>query len=215
MEFRTSIHLRKATGRAKSDVANKLVSMLLHEISRRVIEASGGLNITDPAYVDRVEHTFGPWCLYCGRELENDKVAVEHLEGMNRFRLGLHVPGNVAVACIWCNREKRRDDQLTSLNLASSGWESFLSHDGSRCPPGCKTCAYWTRLFPNEAARFEHLVKARRKVHEFRAGYAVQAQESDRVKAALHDSVERLYRECQAFASDRIATLGAEVLSKM
>ena len=39
MEFDSAQALRRATGRAKSDVANKLVSMLLHEISRRACSA--------------------------------------------------------------------------------------------------------------------------------------------------------------------------------
>jgi hypothetical protein len=194
MEFRTSLHLSKATSRAKSDVANKLVSMLLHEISRRVTVKAGGLSVTDPSYTERVEQSFGHLCLYCGRSLENDRAAVEHLDGMNRFRLGLHVPGNVAVACIWCNREKRRDDQRTQLTLASTGWESFLSHDGKRCDPGCKTCAYWLKMLPDAKARWKHLKEARRKIHVFRANFATVIQESEKVRNALHDSVERLYR---------------------
>ncbi len=36
MSFDTSGYLRRATGRAKSDVANKLVSMYLHDVSRRL-----------------------------------------------------------------------------------------------------------------------------------------------------------------------------------
>ena len=52
---------------------------------------------------------------------------------MNRYRAGLHCPGNVLVACKMCNSEKRRDDSLRVLSLATSGWESFLSHDGTRC----------------------------------------------------------------------------------
>jgi hypothetical protein len=61
---------------------------------------------------------------------------------MNRFRVGLHVPGNVAVACRRCNSEKRRDDQKVALILATTGWESFLAHDGTRCAAVCKTCSY-------------------------------------------------------------------------
>lgn len=59
---------------------------------------------------------------------------------MNRCRAGLHVAGNVLVACRRCNNEKRRDDSLAKLVLANSGWESFLSHDGGRCPSSCLTC---------------------------------------------------------------------------
>src|SRR6187431_2662188 len=128
IEFDTSTYLRKATGRAKSDVANKLVSMLLHDISRRFAQFTKQ-SVADASYAKAVTAAFGNSCLYCGRLLEYDRSAVEHLEGMNRFRLGLHIPGNVAVACVKCNREKRRDDQLSHLTLAQSGWESFLSHN--------------------------------------------------------------------------------------
>lgn len=215
MDFRTSLHLRKATSRAKSDVANKLVSMLLHEISRRVTEKAGSTSITDADYTEQVEESFGHRCLYCGRQLENERAAVEHLDGMNRFRLGLHVPGNVAVACIWCNREKRRDDQLMTLTLADTGWESFLSHDMRRCPVDCKTCAYWVRIFPDAKNRFRHLDEARSRIHAFRERFAPVIEESKKVKNVLHDSVERLYRDCQTFAEERISSLSAAVLAKL
>jgi hypothetical protein len=82
MKFDSSTALRKATGRAKSDVANKLVSMLLHEISRRACSA-GELWVSDPSYSAAVIQAFGHDCLYCGRILEQDRAAVEHLDGMN------------------------------------------------------------------------------------------------------------------------------------
>ena len=49
MSFDTSAYLRRATGRAKSDVANKLVSMFLHDVSRRLC-ASLELKVSDPRY---------------------------------------------------------------------------------------------------------------------------------------------------------------------
>lgn len=120
MSFDSSQALKKATGRAKSDVANKLVSMFLHEVSRRACEA-GGESVSNSDYRAAVVNAFGHCCLYCNRELEHDRAAVEHLDGMNRFRVGLHVPGNVAVACRRCNSEKRRDDQKPVLHLAPNG----------------------------------------------------------------------------------------------
>jgi len=145
MSFDSSAYLRRATGRAKSDVANKLVSMFLHEISRRL--ASGlDFGVTDPNYAFAVFKAFGNACCYCGRALESDRAAVEHLDGMNRFRVGLHIPGNVIVSCTRCNREKRRDDSTPKLVLADSGWESFLSHDSTRCVAGCNSCAYWNSV---------------------------------------------------------------------
>ena len=47
MSFNVAAALRKSTGRAKSDVANKLVSMFLHEVSRKAC-AAGGMNVSDP-----------------------------------------------------------------------------------------------------------------------------------------------------------------------
>ena len=116
MKFDTVAYLRKATSRAKSDVANKLISMLLHEMSRRVV-ASLGASANDASYAKQVAATFGDACAYCGRVLEADRAAVEHLEGMNRFRVGLHIPGNVVVACKRCNSSKRLDDQRPALVL--------------------------------------------------------------------------------------------------
>ncbi|MDA0767020.1 MAG: HNH endonuclease signature motif containing protein [Verrucomicrobia bacterium] len=152
MSFDVAMALKKSTGRAKSDVANKLVSMFLHEVSRKVCVA-GGMAVSDPLYGESVIRSFGQNCAYCGSSLENDRSAIEHLDGMNRIRVGLHVPGNVAMACKPCNNEKRRDDQIPQLILANSGWESFLCHDGSRCLEDCKTCAYWAYKWPSEGTR--------------------------------------------------------------
>jgi hypothetical protein len=97
--------LAKATGRAKSDVANKLISMLLHETSRRICSYYG-LSVGDPRYGESVFADFGNTCCYCDQILENDRTVVEHPEGMNRFRAGLHIPGNALIACKKCNNEK-------------------------------------------------------------------------------------------------------------
>jgi len=202
MSFQTAAYLRKATGRAKSDVANKLVSMFLHEVSRK-ITAKIGLSVADPKYVQAVETEFGGHCCYCGRLLESDRAAVEHPDGMNRFRAGLHIPGNVIVSCKKCNNEKRRDDQLSELTLAKTGWESFLSHDGSKCSVHCKTCVYWTTIWPDET-KTENLKAARRKILEFRAGYKKSIELNHKAREALRQELDKIYRECQTFASDRI-----------
>ena len=91
MSFRIQDCLAKATGRAKSDVANKLISMLLHETSRRICSYYG-LSVGDPRYGESVFAAFGNTCCYCDQILENDRTVVEHPEGMNRFRAGLHIP---------------------------------------------------------------------------------------------------------------------------
>jgi hypothetical protein len=205
MDFDTSSYLRRATGRAKSDVANKLVGMLVHEASRRTVAT--GMRVADVAYRDSVVSTFGSKCLYCGCELERNRVAVEHLEGMNRFRLGLHVPGNVAVACVLCNREKRRDDQLKNLVLADSGWESFLSHDSRRCPRGCKTCGYWASIWSDPQQRVARLAEAASKIKQFRKQYAGVLDIDPVIKAALKLEIERLYRERQEFAARHLSNI--------
>ena len=65
VSFDTSAYLRRATGRAKSDVANKLVSMFLHEVSRRLC-GSTGIESKRPAI--RGGCCRGLWdnCCYCG-----------------------------------------------------------------------------------------------------------------------------------------------------
>lgn len=203
--------LRRATSRAKSDVANKLVAMFLHEISRHIIERTGGLSVKSEAYSNRVVECFGSACIYCARHLNASNSVVEHLDGMNRFRLGLHLPGNVALACKACNSQKRRDDQMPELLLADTGWESFLSHDGTRCVQGCKSCAYWQEILQSDSQRREFLTLRRKKIAQFRMDYGDVLTESSRVKDALRDQVANLYRDCQKFAEDEIAALIARI----
>jgi len=206
MKFDVAAALKKSTGRAKSDVANKLVSMFLHEVSRKACLA-GGMSVSDPRYAESVLAAFGPNCLYCGRELEQDRVSVEHLNGMNRVSVGLHVPGNVAISCKRCNNEKRRDDQ--NLLLAENGWQSFLFHDGARCVPNCRTCAYWSDVWPNTENRREALAAARERVSRFQKPYQQFVQWSEDARSLLRQKIETLYRDCQRFATDEISKLTA------
>lgn len=209
MSFDVAAALRKSTGRAKSDVANKLVSMFLHEVSRKAC-AAGGMNVSDSRYSASVLAAFRRNCLYCGRELTADTVpVVEHLNGMNRIIVGLHVPGNVAMACKACNNKKRDDDQ--KLTLAANGWESFLLHDGSRCAGGCHTCAYWREIWPEEALRKASLAETRRRVTEFQQPYSQFVRWSASARGMLREKIEALYRDCQRFATEEIGKLVAEV----
>lgn len=210
MNFDISVLLKKSTGRAKSDVANKLVSMFLHEVSRKAC-AAGGISVSDLRYSDSVLGAFGQQCLYCRRHLEHDRATVEHLDGMNRFRVGLHVPGNVAMACKRCNNEKRRDDQKPLLSLAGSGWESFLSHDGQRCAAGCKTCAYWNSIWPEQEARRALTAEAKERVRSFQKPYGQFVAWSGQARSAIRLKVEILYRDCQNFATSEIEKLTAEI----
>lgn len=204
MNFDVAAALRKSTGRGKSDVANKLVSMFLHEVSRKACVA-GGLSVTDPHYAESVLAAFGRSCLYCGRELERDRASVEHLNGMNRISVGLHVPGNVALACKRCNNEKRQDDQL--LLLEENGWESFLSHDGSRCVANCKVCNYWRSIWADGEACRAALASAREGVHRFQQPYKQFVEWSQDARGALRQKIEMLYRDCQRFATEEIEKL--------
>jgi hypothetical protein len=210
MSFDSAKALRSATGRAKSDVANKLVSMFLHEVSRRACVA-GGMTVSNPDYLRAVVEAFGHRCIYCGRDLEHDRAAVEHLDGMNRFRVGLHVPGNVAVSCRRCNNEKRRDDQKPSLTLAGSGWESFLSHDGSRCSVNCKTCTYWSAIWPDVPAKMMTLHAASDRIRLFRKSFGRFVSWSELARPAIQHRVEGLYRACQDFATGEIDKLTSEL----
>ena len=206
MSFDIAKYLGRATARAKSDVANKMVSMFLHEISRRIV-SEVGLRVTDSVYVNAVVEAFGDKCVFCRRPLELNRSAVEHLDGMNRFRAGLHIPGNATVACVTCNREKRRDDQLKKLLLAESGWESFLSHNTDRCTTTCKTCRYWTTVWQNPNERNEMLRQSRQRILEFRANYSDILKWSIQSHLQLRENLEFLYRDCQEFAVKRIGDL--------
>jgi hypothetical protein len=214
MMFPTSAYLRKATSRAKSDVANKLVSMFLHGLSRK-IAASIGLSVTDAIYTNAVEAQFGSNCCYCFRSLEIDRAAVEHLDGMNRFRLGLHIPGNVVISCKRCNGEKRRDDQLHHLTLAETGWQSFLAHDFTRCESNCKTCSYWAGVWPAGDERAGKMALARQELATFRAGYPESVAWAEKTKLHLKPVVDTLYRDCQEFATARIDKEVSNAFSKL
>jgi len=214
MSFNVQDCLTKATGRAKSDVANKLISMLLHEASREICNRFG-LSVGDRDYVNAVVDFLGKECCYCSAQLERDRVVVEHPDGLNRFRAGLHVPGNALLACKKCNNEKRRDDQLDTLLLAETGWESFLSHDSSECSASCKTCIYWAQKIPDFDRRRTHLLSAKKKISDFRFMYPDFMKASELLKPALINRLNSLYRECQEFATLKIKTSAASMFEEV
>jgi hypothetical protein len=198
--------LRSATRRAKSDVANKLISMCLHELSRRVSQ-DWPVKVDGEEYENLVRERFNNQCPYCSRDLTNTESVIEHLDGMNRYRAGLHVPGNVLVACRRCNSEKRRDDSLKVLSLARSGWESFLSHDGTRCAAACRTCQYWESIWEDRAERRSRLSENLGRVRSFRDAFA----EFQHILPSLMETqpalLTRLYSDCQVFAETEIKSL--------
>ncbi len=211
--FDLSAQLRRATRRAKSDVANKLVSMFLHSLSRKLCEICR-LKIEDDAYLESVRRSFSDHCPYCLTTLTKDNVIVEHLDGMNRLRAGLHIPGNVVLACKPCNSEKRRDDSLRTLVLAESGWESFLSHDGTRCKEPCLTCAYWRSKYPISRERVSQLKLAIARMTEFRANFPEFARVLPSLKKNLPHYLAILYKDCQEFADSKIDSLMREFLER-
>ena len=198
--------LRSATRRAKSDVANKLISMCLHEMSRRISQ-DWQIKVDGEEYERLVRERFGNRCPYCSCELTESNSVIEHLDGMNRYRAGLHVPGNVLVACKRCNSEKRRDDSLEILSLAKSGWESFLSHDCTRCSAACRTCLYWKGIWTDEAERRGRLSENLERIRSFRRAFS----EFERVLPALLETqpalLTKLYMDCQTFSEREIKSL--------
>jgi hypothetical protein len=205
--------LRSATRRAKSDVANKLISMFLHELSRTASK-NWALKVESEGYGAMVRAAFGNRCPYCDIDLLSTTTIVEHLDGMNRYRVGLHVPGNVVVACRKCNNEKRRDDSSLKLTLAASGWESFMSHDG-RCGASCRTCIYWTSLYPDSEVRTALLLSRTIRIQEFRSQFSEFQSLRDAISTALPTLVTKLYSDCQKFAETEISILLGLFMAKL
>ena len=179
--------------------------MFLHELSRTA-SRDGSVRIESEAYAQSVRETFNGRCPYCGVDLLTVIPVVEHLDGMNRLRMGLHVAGNVLVSCKKCNNEKRRDDSLSVLKIADTGWESFLSHDG-RCSTACKTCAYWESIWPVHSERVSILAENRNRIRKFRGQFAEFETLRALISEALPTLVGKLYSDCQDFASHEIESL--------
>jgi hypothetical protein len=198
--------LRFATRRAKSDVANKIVSMFLHELSRRIAE-QWRFRIDGDEYEKLVRAWFSNTCPYCSQPLAEGQLVIEHLDGMNRYRAGLHVAGNVLVACKRCNGEKRRDDSAKALSLAESGWESFLAHDGTRCAALCLTCRYWSGIWTDNTERKARLRENSERIRSFRAAFPELQQILPITREALPALLAKLYSDCQSFAEKEIRVL--------
>lgn len=198
--------LRSATRRAKSDVANKLISMFLHELSRRISE-DWPIRVDGEKYEELVRKWFNNRCPYCSCSLVDTVSVIEHLDGMNRYRAGLHTPGNVLVACRRCNSEKRRDDSSRVLSLAMSGWESFLSHDSTRCAAFCLTCQYWKSIWEDEVERRRRLSENLQTIRAFRSAFPEFQQVLPSLTKRLPALLTKLYSDCQTFAQTEIKSL--------
>jgi hypothetical protein len=180
--------------------------MFLHELSRKICK-EWPLKVNGEEYAERVRVYFENRCPYCSRDLRNAAPVVEHLDGMNRYRAGLHLPGNVLVACKECNSEKRRDDSSELLVLAKSGWEAFLSHDGARCPATCATCRYWRGIWHEDKIRSSKLNENLEKVRAFRRAFPEFERVLPQVMEVLPALLTTLYSECQSFAESEIKSL--------
>lgn len=201
MEFDAAAKLGDAGGRAKSDVANKLVSMVLHKISQTIPAPT---TVRGEDYQDAVRKVFLNRCPYCSQPLDHANTVLEHLDAMNQFRAGLHVPGNVLPACRSCNLEKRRDDQAENLPAGVSGWERFLQHDGSH-GPGCKTCSYWVRKFPDPDVRTYTLRESHRNIAAFRKQHLPGGAMG--LAPTLAPRLQDLYADAQRYAEESTETL--------
>jgi hypothetical protein len=185
--------------------------MFLHELSRSVSK-SCTVKVKSKEYVQMVRESFNNLCPYCSRELTWDISVVEHLDGMNRLRAGLHVPGNVLVACKECNNRKRTDDSRPASSLlARSGWESFLSHDGTHCTSKCMTCEYWKRIWPDVAVRKTQLCDSLARIQLFRNKFTEISYDLSALMTTLPSRLIDLYSACQVFAKSEIDSLLIEV----
>jgi hypothetical protein len=175
-------------------------------MSRRI--SQGWLvKVDGEEYEHLVRERFNNRCPYCSCDLTNAESVIEHLDGMNRYRAGLHVPGNVLVACRRCNGEKRRDDSLRILSLAGSGWESFLSHDGTRCAAPCLPCGYWARVWADQTERELRMRENLERIRSFRNTFLEFQQVLPSLMETQPALLTKLYIDCQAFAETEIKSL--------
>ena len=180
--------------------------MCLHDLSRRISE-NWPITVDGEEYGGLVRKWFDNRCPYCSRNLADTVSVIEHLDGMNRYRVGLHVPGNVLVACRQCNSEKRRDDSLRILSLARSGWESFLSHEGTRCAASCLTCRYWKSIWEDERERRLRLSENLQRIRSFRSAFSEFEQVLPSLAETMPALLTKLYSDCQTFAETEIKSL--------
>lgn len=208
LAFDAASKLAVAGGRAKSDVANKLVSMALHKVSQRIAPPTA---VRSSAYQDAVRQAFQNRCPYCGEVLREQTTVLEHLDAMNQFRAGLHVPGNVLPACRQCNLEKRRDDQEEQLPAGVRGWELFLQHDGTH-GAGCNTCSYWAGKWPDPALRGARLAEGRQRIAEFRDEHLPPACKD--LASTLAPLLQTMYEAAQAYADEATEKLVEDLVPK-
>jgi hypothetical protein len=191
--------LASTSSRQMSDVAQKLVAMCLHELSSALTKDFPELRVTSTEYAETHRRFFGDSCAFCSEPLVARDTHAEHLDAMNRLRAGLHVAGNVVLACSRCNMAKRQDDHGRRARQDVSGWLGFLSHAG-QCS-SCKSCDLWSSRLPAQSERSRFLDSRAEVLRSFRALYPVDALAT--VAHALVDGLEREYRWLQSQAGER------------
>ena len=95
---------------------------------------NNGINRNDKTILGKdtwneIKNEFKKKCAYCGKDQEEAKPEVEHLEMLNRQQCGLDHPGNVVPCCSSCNKRKsvageraqyiRWDEQLCRISCGS------------------------------------------------------------------------------------------------
>lgn len=82
-----------------------------------------------------------------------------------------------------------------------------MSHDGTQCGPKCANCRYWETVWENPAERVTRLRENIQRICEFRAEF----REFDATMKPLIENLPlvlvKLYSDCQAFATNEIATM--------
>lgn len=182
--------LRRRNQRQKSDVAQKMVAMCLHNLSSKLVKEWPNLRVETLGYSQSVREAFGEACAFCDSMLATD-THVEHLVAMNRARCGLHIAGNVVLSCKRCNNAKRRDDQAITRTTGTSGWDNFLGHNGSCGPRPCSTCAYWETRVASPTARRDYLSTRSAKILTFRKDFR------DIDTRSFAKALETVYRKWQ------------------
>ncbi len=211
-DFDPIVRLRRRNQRQKSDVAQKLIAMCLHEVSASLVRERPYLRVETPDYEASVRRTFGTGCAFCSEPLAND-LHVEHLDAMNRVRAGLHIAGNVVLSCKRCNWAKRNDDQGRTALAGDDGWEHFLRHSGVECPAACTTCAYWAGRYAHPSERQAALAARLGQVVAFRAQYhltSIRTASLEMVK-----ELERVYRHWQEEAEVSTAAFSHSQLPRL
>ena len=204
--------LRRRNQRQKSDVAQKLIAMCLHEVSAVLVRERPFLRVETTEYEAAVRFAFSTQCVFCQLELTSD-LHVEHLDAMNRVRAGLHVAGNVVLSCKHCNWAKRNDDQGRGIVDKGSGWEDFLAHTDGACADGCSGCQYWLERFPDESTRTALRSRQRVRIMEFRTQFHIDALR--RASLSMVQELERVYRSWQASAEESTSTFSASQLPQL